>query len=493
MKTAFFLALLANLTLLMYEHHRGAFDQAAEALAPDPAMLREPIVLAGEQQSKPPEENALAADVQNQQNMQKPETASEIKAATAPPAQQDMMSAAFACYEAGPFANEQVLKTWARAVSEVQGETKPVQRNAQEISDYLVLYPTAGSREDMKAAMQTLRGQGVSDAYPLSSGEYKGYISLGAFHRETQAGRMQKDLQGRGVEAVVKSRFKDALQKYAFFTGPVTIAERLDKLGKKYPLIQLKALPVNEANCQKNRSGQPANPVVEPPAKSETTQSILPENSADKSNSSASSNSLSGAENAPLKTESSTIQKLPELPVQPAQKPQKSAVDNQPAKFVCYEAGPFPNDQSLSAWQKQVAGAQQVIKPVLRDGKVISDYLVLYPSSGTVIETKANMQMLRERGIKDAWPLPSGDDKGQISLGVFNREENASQMQKHLLDKGVNSVVKPRYKSKRQKYALIAGPESVTGRLTALEKNYPDVKLRRMPETEQNCIESVQH
>lgn len=489
MKTAFFLVLLANLTLLMYEYHRGAFDQAAEALAPDPAMLREKIVLAGEQQSNPPAENALAAVVQNQENMQKPETAPDLKAAAAPLAQQVTSSAAFACYEAGPFANEQILKTWARAVSEAQGETKSVQRNAQEISDYLVLYPTAGTREDMKAAMQTLRGQGISDAYPVSSGEYKGYISLGAFHRETQAARMQKDLQGRGIEAVVKSRSKDTVQKYALFTGPGILAERLDKLGKKYPLIQLKALPENAADCQKNRSGQPSNPIVDP-SKSETTQSILPENPADKTNSSASSNRFASTENASLKTESPAIQRSS---VQPAQMLQKNAADSQPAKFVCYEAGPFPSEQSLSAWQKQVAGAQGVIKPILRESKVISDYLVLYPSSGAVIETKANMQMLREHGIKDAWPLPSGEEKGQISLGVFNREENASQMQKHLLEKGVNSVVKPRYKSKRQKYALITGPESVTGRLTVLEKNNPDIKLRRIPETEQNCTQGVQH
>jgi hypothetical protein len=483
MKTAFFLVLLANLTLWMYEYHRGAFDQRAEAPAPDAAILREPIVLAAEQRSGQPsaaEDNALAAATQDQGNMQKP-------AAAPPLVPQELKPASFACYEAGPFASEQILKTWSQAVIEVQGQIKPVLHNAQEILDYLVLYPTAGSREDIKAAMQTLRDQGVSDAYPLATGEYKGYISLGAFHRENRAVRMQNDLQRQGVEAVVKPRFKETAQKYALFTGPVTIADRLAEMEKKYPMIQLKALPENDPNCPANRSAQSASPVAEL-SESGTKPPILPETR--KAESSASYNSVASAENTPLKTDKPAIQKTP---VQPAQKQQKEAIEAKPARFVCYEAGPFPNEPSLSAWQKQIAGSQGAVKPLFRDGKVISDYLVLYPSAGGKEAAKANMQLLRERGINDAWPLPAGEEKGQISLGVFNREENASQMQKSLLGKGVNSIVKPRYKSKRQRYALITGPESISGGLKALEKNHPDIKLRRLPDTEHNCPQTVQH
>jgi hypothetical protein len=477
MKTAFFLVLLANLTLWMYEYHRGAFDQQAEAPAPDASMLREPIVLAAEQRSGQPsaaDDNALAAAVQDQGNMQKPAAAPE--AAAPPLVRQELKPASLACYEAGPFANEQILKTWSQAVIEVQGQIKPVLHNAQEILDYLVLYPTAGSRENIKAAMQTLRDQGVSDAYPLATGEYKGYISLGAFHRENRAVRMQNDLQGQGVEAVVKPRFKETPQKYALFTGPGAIVDRLGELGKKYPLIQLKALPENDPNCLTDHSAQSASPVAEL-SESGTKQAILPETR--KAESSASSNRVVSAENTPLKTDKPAIQKIP---VQSAQKQQKAAIE---ARFVCYEAGPFPNESSLSAWQKQIADSPGAVKPLFRDGKVINDYLVLY--AGGKEAAKANMQLLRERGINDAWPLPAGEEKGQISLGVFNREENASQMQKSLLEKGVNSIVKPRYKSRRQRYALITGPESISGSLRALEKKHPDVKLRRMPEAEHNC------
>ncbi|WP_374087612.1 hypothetical protein [Methylomicrobium lacus] len=467
MKSAFFLVLLANLTLLMYEYHRGAFDQAADVPAPDTGMHREAIVLAGEQKEPPA---SLAAPIQDLGSKQE----------TAEAAPQDTQPAASACYQAGPFADAQVLKAWSQAVKAVQGDVKPIMRNAQEITGYLLLYPTTGSPQDMKAAMQTLREQGIRDAYPLATGEYKGYISLGMFHRENQAAHMQNDLQGRGVEAVVKPRFKEAAQKYVLLTGPGAIAEHLNELGKQYPTIRLKALPDNDPLCLENRSDQSAPPVAEP-AESGTMQAM--EHARQPDTVTLPSRAVS-AETAALKAVEPVVQKTPG---KPAQKQPNGAAGAKPARLVCYEAGPFSNAQSLSAWQRQVAGVNGQMKPILRDGKAISDYLVLYVSSGGAEGTKSTIQMLRAQGLHDAWPLPSGEEKGQISLGVFNREENAVQMQKKLLDKGVNSVVKPRYQSKRQKFALIAGAESIAGRLQTLEKSHPDIKLRRMADAEQNC------
>jgi hypothetical protein len=480
MKTAFFLVLLANLTLLMYEYHRGAFDRAAEVPAPEAAMLREPIMLASERKGEPQsaKPTRVAEAVQDQDSMRK----------TTDAVQQNAKPAALVCYEVGPFANEQILKDWSKAAIEIRGAVKPVMRNAQEIIDYLVLYPTAGTRQDIKAAMQLLHEQSITDAYPLATGEHKGHISLGAFHREAQALRMQKDLQGRGVEAVVKPRFKEASRKYALFTGAGAASGRLDELRKKYPALPLKALPADDPACLEGGTDR-SESSVPAVARSAVKQAILPENPAFKADSKKLSDSLAdtGGENSALKAVAPVIGKAP---VQPQPKQQNGAAEIKTVSLACYEAGPFPNEQSMGAWQKQVIGMQGLIKPVFREGKVISDYLVVYPSSGSAESTKADMQMLREHGLSDAWPLPSGDEKGQISLGVFNKEENAAQMQKGLLDKGVNSVVKPRYKNKRQKYLLISIAEPNAGSLQSLEKNHPGINLRRMPNTEQNCPKS---
>ncbi|EIC28725.1 MULTISPECIES: hypothetical protein [Methylomicrobium] len=462
MKIAFFLVLLANLALLMHQYHREAFKEGAETPAPDPAMLREPIVLAREQ------ENGLSAA---QDVLAGPvgETPAAPEAVLPP---QSSPSDSLACYEAGPFANERVLNVWHQALKEAQGELRPIPPHAQEITDYLVLYPTEGGPEAVKAAMQALRNQGVGDAYPLLAGELKGYISLGVFRRENRAARMRNDLQARGVEAVVKPRFKESAQKYALIKGPLAMAGALDALEKRYPGVQLKALPDGDPNCREAGGRQAEVPAAEP--KDNGMKSALTESRP------AGEPSLAAGGGRVGKP---PVQQAPPLD----RNPPHDAAEVKSVRLACYEAGPFPNEYSLNAWQKRISGAQAAIKPVLRDGKAVSDYLVLYPSSGGMEAVKANVKMLRERGLNGVWPLPSGEDKGQISLGVFNREENAVQMQKSLLDKGINSVVKPRYKSKRQKYALITAPESIAGALQALEKKYPDIRLRRLPEAGQGC------
>lgn len=446
MKTAFFLVLLANLTLLMYEYHRGAFDRTAEAPAPDARMLREPIVLAGEQESKsaPAAQAALAKPTPGPGEKEKTMTAAP-EAATPPPARQ---TESFACYEAGPFANVQIFDAWSKAVNEVEVDVKPIMHDAPEVIGYLVLYPTAGGAEEMRVAMQTLRDQGLTDVWPLATGEYKGYISLGTFRRENRAVDLQKDLQDKGIESVVKPRLKEVKQRYALVTAPGTSVGLFKDLGQKYPNIQLKSLPDDDPTCLESRSVKSSPPMAEKAMPAQ--QAVVSEDHV--------------------------------MPVIDRATPHDNV-----GKPVCYEAGPFTDEQSLSVWQKQVAGAQGRMKIVFRENQVINDYLVLYPSSGGVEATQAALHMLHERGLEDAWPLPAGEQKGQISLGVFNREENALQMQKSLSDKGVDSVVSPRYKSKQQKYALIAGAESIVGKLQALEKSHPDIKLRKLADAEQNC------
>ncbi len=259
MKTAFFIVLLANLTLWMYERHRVALEQAAEVKTLDTATLREAIVLAGEPGDGPPEatQTALTVTDPNQGQLQKSTTAAEL--ATQPAVQKNPV----ACYEVGPFAKEQLFKAWSKAVKQIHGEVKGVTHNEQQIIGYLVLYPTTSSLTDVKASMQTLRKQGIDDAYPLVTGEHKGSISLGAFALESRAQQLQKELQGRGVEAVVKPRFKDTMQQYALVTGIGTDADRLRELGQQYRTIRIRALPDADPNCLESGSGQSSHPLPE--------------------------------------------------------------------------------------------------------------------------------------------------------------------------------------------------------------------------------------
>lgn len=505
MKTAFFLVLLANLTLLMYEYHRGAFGQAPNHTPPDPVLLREPIVLASEYGSQPQAvaqgpgkgDAQQAGSVGN--GIENPSTEISAAALPTPKVSPDVtpstaassMTTSVACYQAGPFLDEKTYTAWSKQIGDSRGTIKPMPPDAQEIIDYLVLYPVAVGPDDAKAALQMLRDKGIRDAYRLTTGDHKGHISLGAFRRETRAVLMQKDLQGRGIETVVKPLFKNTRRKFALITGAGAISDQLDALAKRYPDIQVMPLSNAEPACSLQHSAPSGSDMSGATAELRATQApgrhgqdpVLPETKPDGT----------PKREAPAPAAmAAVIEKSPGLRKQNQGGASGASAAKDPliAKFVCYEAGPFPNEHSMTAWRREIAAARGAMKPISREGKEISDYLVLYPS-GSPEETKSHLQMLRDHGIGDAWPLSSGDEKGQISLGVFNREENALQMQKSLLDKGINSAVTPRYKNKRQRYALISGAESLAGGLNALRKSYPAINLKLLSNSERGCSDEI--
>jgi hypothetical protein len=148
---------------------------------------------------------------------------------------------------------------------------------------------------------------------------------------------------------------------------------------------------------------------------------------------------------------------------------------NESAVIACYEAGPFANNTVYQIWEKRLSG---YIKPVDRDEQIVSDYLVYFPASGTLIESKANMQMLKEKGINDLYMISNGEEQGLISLGVYRREERALIMKNELLAKGINAEVKSRYKNKVQKFAFIKGESAALVHLESLKKAYPAVTVR---------------
>ncbi|MGR8940086.1 MAG: hypothetical protein ACU83V_00045 [Gammaproteobacteria bacterium] len=503
MKTAFFLVLLANLTLLMYEYHRGAFGRAPDHAAPNPALLREPIVLASEYGSQPlaaaqgPGKGIAQQAGSAGDGIENP--SAEISAAALPTAKAlpevtpstaaSSATASVACYQAGPFPDEKTYTAWSKQISDRQGTMKPMPPDAQDIIDYLVLYPVAGGPDDAKAALQMLRDKGIRDAYRLATGDHKGHISLGAFRREARAVLMQKDLRGKAIETVVKPLFKNTRRKFALITGSGAISDQLDALAKGYPDIQVMPLSNADSGCSLQHSGPSGGDMSGATAESRATQApgsqgpVLPEIKPD---------DIPKKKTAAPTANAAVIEKSPGLRKQNqgGATGASAAKDPLKAKFVCYEAGPFPNEHSMSAWRREIAAARGAMKPISREGKEISDYLVLYPSASPE-ETRSHLQMLRDHGINDAWPLSSGDEKGQISLGVFNREENALQMQKSLLDRGINSVVRPRYKNKRQRYALISGAESIADAVNALRKSNPAINLKPVSNPERGCSHEI--
>jgi len=145
-------------------------------------------------------------------------------------------------------------------------------------------------------------------------------------------------------------------------------------------------------------------------------------------------------------------------------------------KAVCYEAGPFANNNVYQIWETRLNG---FIKGIDRDEPVITDYLVYYPASETLDESKANVQMLKDKGVNDLYMINRGDEQGQISLGVYKKEERALILKNDLFAKGIKVEIKARYKSNVQKFAFIKGESNVIEALELLKKTYPKVSVKQ--------------
>ena len=152
----------------------------------------------------------------------------------------------------------------------------------------------------------------------------------------------------------------------------------------------------------------------------------------------------------------------------------------------CLEAGPFANEAVYKDWENHLNG---FIYGISRDEPVIKDYLVYYPAAESMLLSKSNLKMLQDKGIKEFWMFTQGEEQGQISLGVFNREEKALAFKNELIAKGVIAEIRPRYKTKMQKFAIIREGINVNENLELLKKTYPTVNVNhKASSVVENCF-----
>ncbi len=146
----------------------------------------------------------------------------------------------------------------------------------------------------------------------------------------------------------------------------------------------------------------------------------------------------------------------------------------------CYEAGPFTNTAVAKQWISQFAEAGTTVKLISKDGQTPNKYMVYYPAGQGLAEAEANLQMLKERGINDLFIQQTEKDKGNISLGVFSKEERALMLKKQLLTKGIETKIKTLYKTKAQQYALIESDAKTIGQLETLQTTTPQVAVKEL-------------
>jgi hypothetical protein len=122
-------------------------------------------------------------------------------------------------------------------------------------------------------------------------------------------------------------------------------------------------------------------------------------------------------------------------------------------QFVCYEIGPFTDLPAMKKWLKQkgLSANDTVVKEI----NVAGDFQVYLPVTKNQEQLQANKQLLIAKGIRDFWVVPSGDNKGALSLGVFTDHQRALNFKSSLQSSGVNADVKQRFKIQQQFYAKV--------------------------------------
>ncbi|MEQ1530849.1 MAG: hypothetical protein ABL925_16150, partial [Methylococcales bacterium] len=144
---------------------------------------------------------------------------------------------------------------------------------------------------------------------------------------------------------------------------------------------------------------------------------------------------------------------------------------------LCYEAGPFADQNDYKNWRNELAVAANHIKTLTKNEQTIVGYIVVYPAAENPSKTAENLQKLKKLGITDVWLLNKGPQQGDISLGSFNKEEQALLQQKALQDKGITAEIKPKYKIKTQLYAELHNDAQLTENLPRMQASYPQITV----------------
>lgn len=142
-------------------------------------------------------------------------------------------------------------------------------------------------------------------------------------------------------------------------------------------------------------------------------------------------------------------------------------------QISCYEMGPFADKAAIQQWQNQLEGEINFLGIQSRDIQEIKDYMVIYPAAETYAKSEENASRLRELGINDLWLFEKGDNRGAISLGLFESKSIAEKARKQYKQDGLTVQIKPRFRDVQQYFISME-----------LDKQQHDKILQGTPEME---------
>jgi hypothetical protein len=229
----------------------GSNPQAEQLTPPAKDNLAIASGQLAESSAEPPVEQKKAETATSESRPDKEksgQSASESKsiqptiAATEKAQNNDAASEPASCYEAGPFANGNAYQLWKRELNAGRESIKTLSRDGEAISDYLVYYPAAETKQQAEANLKMLKDKGINDLWPLTKGKDKGQISLGIFKNESRAQALKSQLLAKDIQAEVKPRYTIKSQKYAQIKASGKVLERLNVMKQTYPAIAVKQI-----------------------------------------------------------------------------------------------------------------------------------------------------------------------------------------------------------------------------------------------------------
>ena len=176
------------------------------------------------------------------------------------------------------------------------------------------------------------------------------------------------------------------------------------------------------------------------------------------------------------------IQILPVLSASSSRHDAVNAKDNSPVVLSCYEIGPFPDAERLQADTTAIAREVGRVENFSVKETILRGYVVLYPAAETFEKSRDNYYRLKKQGYSDLWLFRKTAWRGAVSMGIYSNENRARRIARRLLDKGMNVQVKPVHKSVSQHFLRVtsekSGLQALQKAVADLKKQVPDLQLK---------------
>ncbi|MCF6204828.1 MAG: hypothetical protein L3J59_14365 [Methylococcaceae bacterium] len=144
----------------------------------------------------------------------------------------------------------------------------------------------------------------------------------------------------------------------------------------------------------------------------------------------------------------------------------------EPLKEVyCFQVGPFKSENAFKKWTEMNSIDPAFTKPFNKEIEIFRHYMVYYPNAESVENSIENMKRIKELKIADAWLFNSGEYKGGISLGLYDKKEPAQRLVEKYAKEKIESKIIPIYETKTVLYADISTIDKNFKNVVSLSEN----------------------